>query len=387
MQPIDRLKRVKRYAIAHLAPLLLTLSPFAFAATNEGALAIVETGEFDGAAYRIDLPRNWNHSLVVYYHGFQQQLVRYDVAPAVGFIRELVNRGYAVVQSGYSKAGWAIEQAVPETERVRRYFIAKHGQAKETYASGASMGGMLAVLSIEQFPNRYDGALPLCGLLQPASWALTRMFAMRAAFEYYFPGALPGPLHAPADAKLDDSVVARIKVLLAANPQGRAELTALMQLKTDDDLAGTMVFFAFIVRDLEQKLGASPFDNRYWIYAGGTDDNALNAGVRRYSADPAAAGYLTQYYTPTGRLQRPTLAVHDTYDPLIPAPTVSLYADQVLRQGFARNFVQQYVPHDGHCEISAEEATLAFDGLVEWRRTGSKPANGQVAVVPSSTPR
>ena len=32
--------------------------------------AAVETGTLDGAAYRIDIPANWNHGLVVYFHGY-----------------------------------------------------------------------------------------------------------------------------------------------------------------------------------------------------------------------------------------------------------------------------------------------------------------------------
>ena len=267
---------------------------------------------------------------------------------------------------------------MPETEQVRQHFIAKYGQPRESYVSGASMGGMLAILSVEQFPERYDGALPLCGVLQPASWGIQRMFALRAAFDYYFPGVLPGPVRIAPDVKLDDGALSRIKASITANAQGRSEMLALMQLKSDDDLAGTVLFFTIIVRDLEQKLGASPFDNTNWIYAGTRDDNALNAGVKRYSGDAAAALYLTRYYTPTGRPQRPTLAVHDTYDPLIPAPTLSMYADHVAREGFTRNFVQQYVPRDGHCAISPEESARALDELVEWRRTGKRPVAGQL---------
>ena len=30
---------------------------------------ITEVGLLDGAAYRIDVPAHWNHSLVVFYHG------------------------------------------------------------------------------------------------------------------------------------------------------------------------------------------------------------------------------------------------------------------------------------------------------------------------------
>jgi hypothetical protein len=93
-------------------------------------------------------------------------------------------------------------------------------------------------------------------------------------------------------------------------------------------------------------------DNHNFIYAGGPDDNALNDGVKRYTASDAALAWLKTWYTPTGVLLKPTLAVHTTYDPIIPAESVRLYADQVQRAGSSANFVQQYVKHDGHCHIS-----------------------------------
>jgi hypothetical protein len=85
---------------------------------------------------------------------------------------------------------------------------------------------------------------------------------------------------------------------------------------------------------------------------------------------------------PTGLLLKPTLAVHTTYDPIIPANTVAYYADAVVRTGSADEFVQQYVKHDGHCNIGAPETAAALGELIRWKRTGNKPQSGPLVAPP-----
>jgi pimeloyl-ACP methyl ester carboxylesterase len=131
---------------------------------------------------------------------------------------------------------------------------------------------------------------------------------------------------------------------------------------------------------MELKIGAPVVDNHNFIYAGGTDENALNDGVKRYTAPDSALDYLKAWYTPNGILTKPLLAVHTTYDPIIPAETVSIYADLVQRAGSSRNFVQQYVKADGHCKFSAAETVAALKELIQWKRNGTKPPAGRLPV-------
>lgn len=349
---------------------------FASAAQAAKPAVHVETGSLDGAAFRIDMPEKWNGVLLVYYHGYSETPVTFDEAKPNSMGNALAASGYAVVQSGYSVAGWALERAIPETEVLRQYAIAHYGRPKETYVLGHSMGGQLTIATIENYPNRYDGALPLCGLLQPTSLAMTRGGALIAAFNYYFPGLIPEPLHVDASTALDEALVKKVSAALPANSTGLAELRALSHIRSVDDLASVMVFYTFIQRDLEQKIGASVLDNHNVIYAGGADDDALNDGVKRYSASPAALAYLKTWYSPTGVLVKPTLAVHTTYDPIIPADSTVLYADAVQRAASSDNFVQQYVKHEGHCNISAAETVDAVAELIRWKRTGVRPTAG-----------
>lgn len=338
----------------------------------------VETGVLGGASYRIDMPTHWNGTLIVYYHGYSETPVVFEKGEDNTVGSGFAGRGFAVVQSGYSVAGFAVEQAMSETETLRRYFVAHYGQPRETYVTGHSMGGELTMATIESYPSRYNGALALCGLLEPTTWAIEHGGAMLAAFDYYYPGLIPGPEHVAASVDLGSTLTKKVQAHLHDNPTGYAEMKALGHFKTDEDMAGVLVFFAFIERDFEQKLGAPVLNNANLIYFGGPDDNALNAGVRRYTASNAALGYLKTWYTPTGVLDRPMLAVHTTYDPVIPPDTVSLYADQVQRMGSSRFFVQQFVEADGHCNISPEQTHAAMDELLDWVHDGKRPVAGLV---------
>jgi pimeloyl-ACP methyl ester carboxylesterase len=360
---------------------LVAAALFAFVTFTASAQAPpinVETGFLNGVPYRIDMPAQWNGTLLVYYHGYSETLSTFSKSEPDPIGSGLASGGFEVIQSGYSKVGWALEQALPETEALRQYAIQKNGKPKETYVTGHSMGGMLTMITMEKYPNRYDGALPLCGLLEPTNWAFGAGAAIRAAFDYYYPGVLPGPIGVPANLPLDQALIDKVLAALPTNPKGLAELMALTRFKTREDLASGLIFSTYIQRDNEIKLGGSTFDNHNYIYAGGPDDNALNDGVKRYTGSESALQYLSTWYTPTGVLLKPMLAVHTTYDPIIPADTVRQYAEQVQRAGSSRNFVQQYVKADGHCHIGGPETAVALSELIEWVHTGKKPDSGVV---------
>ncbi len=362
---------------------------------------LTEVGTLDQVPYRIDIPANWNRSLVVFFHGYAEGPFTYHINALLGEqTAPMFERGYAVIQSGYSTPGWALAEAFPETEILRQYFIKRYGQpalgkaAKkdggiETFVVGASMGGALVVANLELNPKTYVGGLDLCGSVGPTDLAFQRRFAWRAAFDFYFPGLLPPLDPIPADFQESRTLRRRVEDALHANPPAATALRNLTALHTDHDVADAMVYFTYVIGDMQRRAHGNPFDNRNFLYAG-TDptatvsDNALNDGVHRYTADPRARDYLLRHYTPTGRLAKPMLALHTTYDPRIPTPTLTVYAEQVAIAGFSQNLVQQYVRHDGHCTFSQVEIGQTFDELVNWIHTSRRPTPG---LLPGSAAR
>jgi len=341
------------------------------------AFAKTEIGELHGVPFRIDLPENWNHDLVVYYHGYRTDPEQFKPGELNPVLAEFTKRGYAVVQSAYSKTGWAVEQAVPETEGLRQYFAQNYGAPKETLVAGHSMGGFLTVETMERFPNKYAAGLALCGALQPAPELIERAFHFAVVFDYYFPGQLPPPNKIPADFKPASEKIKQIEQQLTGNPEKAGALRQFAKLKSDKEVAGNAVFLAFVLKDVQQRSGGNPFSNRDTIYTGSPDDNRLNDGVKRYDAT-ASLDYLKSNATLTGKLQHPVLAIHTTYDQLVPLEVPNSYGFLTKVNGSGNLFVQQYVEHDGHCNIAPGEVGKGFDELLAWTHQHVKPKGGGV---------
>ena len=349
-----------------------TEDPFA-----QSLAASTETGEINGAAFKIEIPENWNHGLVIYCHGYDEKAALEEGADVRAYYGIFLKEGYAVARSGYSAGGWAVEQAVTDTEALRKYFSKKYGAPKETYVTGHSMGGFLTMELIEKFPQAYDAGLALCGPLGAASWFMERKpFDDRVVFDYFFPGLLPSPAKVPQDYQQSMELGKKIYLALETQKPQAENLRRYLGFHTNRDVAGWMVFATYILKDLEQRSGGNPFDNRNTIYVNADDDNALNDGVGRYPADPGAPDYLRKFYTPTGDLRRPLLAIHTTYDPIVPAWVPDSYGLLVRQTGHADHFVQQYVKRDGHCAISPEESARGFSQLRAWKAGGPPPPSG-----------
>jgi len=335
-----------------------------------------ELGEINGAKFRIDMPEKWNGGLVVYCHGYSDTPGSFEDRRNP-FIDVFVSQGYAFIQSGFAAGGWAIEEGVQDTEALRRYFIRKYGAPKETYVTGHSMGGFLTMVLVESFPNEYDGGLPLCGPLGAATWYIDREpLDLRVVFDYYFPNALPGPDRVPPGFKMSKDLEQEITLLLDSKPTQAEIVRRWSGIHSNKEVAHALVFFTYVLMDLEQRGGGNPFDNRNIIYTGTPDDNALNDGVKRYAADPRAREYAHSHYTPTGKLTRPMLAIHTTYDPIVQPWVPNAYARLTEQMGTANLFVQQYVKHDGHCAINNTEVARGFAELREWKNSGVRPAPG-----------
>jgi len=337
-----------------------------------------ETGRLDGASFRIDIPKNWNRGLVLYFHGYEPTPLTLEPQyPPGRILQEILNRGYAVARSGYAAGGWAVPQAASETEALRRYFRKKHGTPRETFVMGHSMGGLLTVMALEEAPKDYAGGLALCGVLSPADLVMQRAFAARVAFDAFFPGVLPDVDHIPPTFRMNDiPTITNVQKALDANPEQAALVRQLANIHTNRGLADVLVFNTFVIEDLRLKSGGNPFDNRNLIYTGTANDPLLNERVHRYAADPNAYRFLADWYSPTGILRRRLLEVHTIYDPLVPASTTGWYNELTRRLGNGDDFVEQYVDRDGHCNITAAQTGLAFDELLNWVHNDQRPTPG-----------
>lgn len=346
--------------------LLMALLAIFFAAEAHAAEFDTEIGEINSAQFRIDIPKGWKGSLILYAHGYALGPTRFQDAPASSLIESLVDQGFAVAQSGYAGTGWALEEGAADSQALRRYFMAKYGKPTETFVVGHSLGGLLAVMMLERFPGQYDGGLALCGPLASASWFLSRRaFDLRVVFDYYFPGVFPPPDSSPPGYSAE--LLKVIKQIEAA-PEKAEAVRQFSGIRTKADLANTLVLYTYILINTIRRSGANPFDNRNVLYQGTPDDNELNKNIHRYTAAPGAAKYLDAYYTPTGRLSAPLLALAPTYDPVIPAWVSNSYATAVAQAGTTQLFEQKFVAGDAHCAVPIESVSDGLKTLRQWSK-------------------
>ncbi len=147
-------------------------------ATHSGALP-------DGATYLIEVPANWNGTLFLYSHGYVAPGAANPAAdvgdPITRFF--MLSSGYALAGSSYATTGWAIHEAIPDQIAVLDLFKQFVAQPKRTIAWGHSLGGIITAGLIQKHPERFDAALPMCGVLSGgvATWntALDSQFAFK----------------------------------------------------------------------------------------------------------------------------------------------------------------------------------------------------------------
>lgn len=351
--------------------------------THPTAHTTTHVGKLLGVEYRIDIPPHWNHRLIVYYHGYEIDPIHFHAGERISpMFDTMLKHGYAIVQSAYSKTGWAVKPAYAETEALRRFFVAHYGKPGKTFVMGMSMGGALTALTIERRPNIYAGALSICGAIAPTDSFLQHDFALRAAFDYYFPGMLGPLVPVPADFRPNADVVGRIAAALKSHPKALHALLGFYGGAEADNLAPIIADATYHTKQMQQQLHANPFGNADLVYTGTGDDYALNDGVKRYRGSPKAQVALAKWYTPSGELLRPMLELHDTGDPLVRASTTFEYALYAQRAGHGDNFVQQYVNREGHCVLKPAEIGAAFDELTDWVDNHKRPIAGKLAREP-----
>jgi pimeloyl-ACP methyl ester carboxylesterase len=361
---------MRRIQITAFVPAILIVF-LAAGARADGAEVL--TGELEGAQYRIQVPEKWNGNLVLYAHAYRPSGASWS--PLVDVLGNVfLERGFALAESGYSLQGWAVAEAVRETEELRKHFTEARGEPDSTFIAGHSLGGVITLATIETYGDHYDGALPMCAPLVPAlQFFKSPVFDMLVTFEVLFGDALPDGRTPVIESEALPG--AEVKAAMETKPELAAEFAARWEIRPGD-IAGIVSMNHMLYRELAARAGGNFIDNTDTVYQGYQAAPDINASVRRYTAEDGAVEYVKKHYTPTGRIEDPVLAVHTTYDPGVPPRLPSLYDVTLSLKGNEKLFVQKFVNADGHCTISPALMGRAFDLLRAWAATGERPDAG-----------
>jgi pimeloyl-ACP methyl ester carboxylesterase len=297
--------------------------------------------------------------------------------------------GYAFATTSYRANGLvapeATEDLVELEATVRRLYRPDPGRA---VIVGFSEGGLVATLAAERYPELFAGALAGCGPIGDFQAQLNYIGDFRVVFDYLFPGVIPGnavDVPETVRSRWDEIHVPAIVIALAANLDAALELIRITGAPVaGNDLrsvaettVGILWYDVFGIVDARARLGGQPFDNSTRVYTGSSNDAALNAGVQRHTADPAALAALARFQT-SGDLRVPLTTVHTTGDPIVPFSQSQSYGEKVGRTGTSALLAQNTIDRHGHCAFQGFEVLSAFTSLME--RVGARPAATVVAL-------
>ncbi|RSM44804.1 phthalyl amidase [Actinoplanes sp. ATCC 53533] len=381
-----------------------------FTATPEST---VHTGIRDGAAYRIEVPKAWNGRLVVYAHGYRGTgNVVYVDSPSLR--AHYVAEGFAWAASSYQTNGYDVGQGVRDSYALIDLFRrVTTKRASSVYMTGASMGGHITAVAIEEHPRAFVGAMPVCGVLGDAE-----------LFDYFLDAnvtaaALAGvgvEFPAAPDAGYADRWRAQVKRILPALgvATGRPPVLTdagrtwsdVVERRSGGERPGFANSFAYWntapssapTADLPFLFGLYPglsggtagiadgnlTDNRFTLYRS-TDrllptaaERRLNAKVLRVAPTTGPSRGLDGVPRVDGRPSVPVLSLHDVGDLFVPFSMEQVYARRALHNGRAKLVVSRAIRGVGHCDFTQPELRQGFDDLVRWVRTGQRPGGDAI---------
>src|SRR5690348_9554552 len=219
---------LRRLCAAGIAALGVALLPGAASATTLPADVTATATDSFGLtfSYHIQVPANWNGTLVLYSHGYSfTPSGPSDVGdPITG--AWLLGNGYAIAGSSYSTSGWALQQAFVDQIQTLDIFDASFGTPARTIAWGHSLGGMITAGLVQLFPDRFTAALPMCGVVAggPGVWnqGLDSEFALQTLMPT--PGLKLVNFTSLGDANANFNKASSALAAAQATPQGRARI-------------------------------------------------------------------------------------------------------------------------------------------------------------------
>jgi pimeloyl-ACP methyl ester carboxylesterase len=376
------------------------------------------SGSIGAAQYRIEVPAIWNGTLFLYSHGYVApghiNLATDSPAPVIS--SWLLGQGYAIAGSSYSSTGWALQDAFKDQVALLDFFNQRFSKPKRVIAWGGSLGGIITAGLVQLYPDRFAGAIPLCGVLAggEATWnaGLDGAYAFKTLLAPTSSLQLVNITDPAANAQL----AANMFDQASATPAGQARIAlvaALGDLPGWFDPAGpepaandyaaqaaaqarweSQVDFAFEFQyraELEQRAAGNPSSNTGVDYAKqlaisadraevtalyqaagldlGADLRALNSGPR-IAADPTAAAYLKRNISFDGNINVPVLTMHTTGDGLVVVQNESAYAAAVRAAGKQDLLRQVFVHRAGHCAFSYAETVVLIQQMIKRLDTG-----------------
>lgn len=391
--------------------------------TALGGAAIYQ-GQYAGiqgpASYAIEVPNNWNGTLVMYAHGYRgtgKDLTVdpppfMDVTPPASVRQHLISQGYAWAASSYSANYYDVRAGLEDTNGLALKFAELTGKTapREYLIMGASMGGHVAgaavekeSLATEQNKVNYAAALPLCGVMDEE-------YEFQWLGDYTTVAAQLAGLGAKTYPQTNyQQILPDILAALFTSTSGQvwqenegqgAKLREIARNLTGGNRPVFELGFRLGVYQgavfstgnsdgtLNGILSKNIYGNKDRFYRWTTGETptpaevAFNAAILRVEADPnanpARPSGLRWLPRINGEFSVPVLTLHTLGDLYVPFAHQQKYRLAAQQSGNGDRLVQRAIRAPGHCQFTAAEVNEAFDDLVAWKKSGIKPAGDDV---------
>ena len=360
----------------------------------------------------------WNGTLFLYSHGYVAPGGSNPAVAAPGAEASswLLGHHFAIAGSSYSSTGWALEDAFKDQIALLDLFDQRVATPTRVIAWGHSLGGIITAGLLQLNPDRFAGAIPMCGVLSGgvASWntGLDSAYAFRTLLASQSTLKVTGITDPAANLQVALDAFNKAK----ATPAGEARLVLVAALSglpgwfdptrpepvpsdfqarvaAQESWEARVDFpFEFKYRaELEQRAGGNPswnagVDYRHQLSispdaaevkalyrAAGldleSDLRALDAGPR-IKADPAAVAYLDRNLSFDGGLSVPVLTMHTTGDGLVIPQNETAYAGVVKAAGKQDLLREVFVHRAGHCAFTPAETIALVQAMIDRLNTG-----------------
>lgn len=389
-----------------------TITTFTAMAADAGDVTDMSTtsrwaGVINGAAYRVEVPANWNGKLVMWAHGYAGEgaALLVDNPPTR---RHLIQNGYAWAASSYSKNYYDVRAGVEDTNALANAFntiAAANARSlaapSKVYITGFSMGGHITAAAIEDETaatavnkTKYAGAVPMCGVMGDTE--LFNQFGAMQVTAQAMAGLPSYPFAKWSEIRAQVTGALFTTFPSATTAAGDKYLSVLQNITggqrpmfTQGMLFGGTFPFAWGVfggdGTVNGMLNKNVLDTSAYTYTIDGDvagSTALNASVLKITPD-ADANRLRRdglRWIPkvNGEFKIPVVSIHTLGDMYVPFSMQQTYQKRVAAKGNGGWLVQRAIRGASHCDFTVAEQVNAFEAMIKWERDGIKPAGDDV---------
>ena len=361
-----------------------------------------------GGYYWIAVPQDWNGALIVHAHGGPRTSAPEPNDPLEDMERfsMTVKEGFAWAGSTYRRGGYGVRMAAEDTDDLRQIFWNAFGKPRRTLVHGQSWGGNVAAKTAELYARDaegqvvWDGVVLTNGVIGGGTRTYRFRADLRAVYQFYcnnhpLPNEPRYPLWQglPLESDLNRSQLAeRVKIctgvglpLAERSAEQKRNLADILVVTgvNEEQLVPHLAWATFLFRDmvLRRLDGLNPFDNSHTVYQGSHDDEALNAGVQRFAADPMGVARLAYDADLSGLIVAPTLTIHAKNDATAFVSNDALYRETVAAAGRSDLLVQTFTDESEHSRLSPPEYVGLFQAMMRWLDEGVQPTPADVATL------